>query len=201
MHRFLFMPPRACSSMLTKIPARYLTIIFFAVSYALLYFLYAWFDFLPDWDAYGRVFLTGVPSNGYLFIDPLFLGIPIVGFAFMWIAIRWALSTFENDQILSIPFALLFVASSYVAFFVASLMFYWNNGYLVFIAQGNASPLIASLGFTIDFVLKNFLDQILQSPFFVFVLSALLGWVSFILVHRVLTHESAHHASSAHHSK
>lgn len=194
------MPPRACSSMLTKILARYLTILMFVLSYALLYFLYAWFDFLPDWDAYGRMFLTGVPASGYVFIDPLFLGIPIIGFGLMWMAIRWALSTFENDQILSLPFALVFVALSYVAFYVASVMFYWNNAYLVFLSQNNASPLIASLGFTMDFVLKNFLDQILKSPFFVFVLSALLGWVSFILVHRVLTHSTPHHAPAPHHS-
>ena len=170
--------------MLHKIPARYQTVGLFAVAYVLLYFIYAWFDFLPKWDAYGTAFLHAKQAGGYLFIDPLFLGIPFVGFALMWIAIRWALYAFEDEQILSVPFALSFVVLSYLAFFVGLVMYYWNNAYLSFLIQGQASPGVGSLVFTIDFVVKNFLDLLLQSPFFLLILSWRFGWIVFVLVHR-----------------
>lgn len=173
--------------MLHKIPARYQTIILFVISYILLYLTYALFDFLPKWDAYGFRFLRGDPLTGYLFIDPLFLGIPFIGFGLMWVAIRWSLHTFKDEQILSIPFALGFVVLSYLAYFVAMVMYYWNNAYLLLLSQGNSSPTMKSLSMAIDFVFTNFLEQILQSPFFVFILSALLGWVSFVLVHRTFS--------------
>jgi hypothetical protein len=170
--------------MLHKIPARYQTLGLFALAYILLYLIYVSFDFLPKWDAYGYSILHGSPLAGYLFVDPLFLGIPFVGFGLMFIAIRWALHTFKDEQILSVPFALGFVILSYVAYFMAMVMYYWNNAYLSFQMQGQPSPLMGSLGFTVDFVVKNFLEQLLQSPFFLFVLSALAGWVVFVLVHR-----------------
>lgn len=167
------------------IPTKYRPLVFFVVSYILLYLIYAIFDFLPKWDAYGYRLLRGEALNGYLFIDPLFLGIPIVGFALMWIAIKWAIHTFQDEQILSIPFALGFVVLSYLAFFVADVMFYWNNAFLVELSQGKASPTWSSLTLAIDFVAQHFLDHLLQSPFFVMVLAALLGWVSYYLIHKV----------------
>lgn len=182
--------------MLHKIPARYQTVGLFALSYALLYFIYAWFDFLPKWDAYGVALLRGQPLSGYLFVDPLFLGIPFVGFAFMWIAIRWASHTFNDEQILSVPFALAFVVLSYASFFMALVMYYWNNAYLSALGQGKESPLLSSLGFTIDFVVQRFLDLLLQSPFFVLVLSALAGWIVFVLVHKHIPHHLAHRSAA-----
>ncbi len=182
--------------MLHKIPARYQTMGLFALAYGVLYFFYAWFDFLPKWDAYGYSFLHGSPLAGYLFVDPLFLGIPFVGFGLMFIAIRWALHTFKDEQILSVPFALGFVILSYLAYFMAMVMYYWNNAFLSFQMQGQASPLLGSLGFTIDFVVKNFLEQLLQSPFFLFVLSALAGWIVFVLVHRFFSISHANHSST-----
>lgn len=182
--------------MLHKIPARYQTIGLFVLSYALLYFIYAWFDFLPKWDAYGTAFLHGRELGGYLFIDPLFLGIPLVGFALMWVAIRWYANTFNDEQILSVPFALGFVVLSYASFFLALVMYYWNNAYLSFAIQGDASPFWASFIYTIDFTLKNFLEMLLQSPFFVLVLSALAGWVVFVLVHKHIPHHMSHRSTA-----
>lgn len=183
------------ASNLTMISPRYRPLGLFVLSYLLLYLLYALVDFLPNWDAYGPSFFRGTPILGYAFIDPLFLGISLVGFSMMWIAIRWYASTFHDDQILSVPFALGFVVLSYGAFFLADLLYYWNNAFLVAMAQGNPSPLWSSFGAATDFVAQNFLDHILQSPFFVFILAALLGWFSYYLIHRVFSH-----AAPAHHS-
>ena len=177
------------------IPSKYRPLGLFAVSYLLLYLIYAIFDFLPKWDAYGYRMLRGQELSGYLFVDPLFLGIPLVGFALMWIAIKWSLKTFEDEQILSVPFALGFVILSYLAFFVADVMYFWNNAYLVAMAQGVASPTMSSLSQAIDFVVQNFLDHLLKSPFFLMVLAALLGWFSYYLIHKVFHH--SHHSNSS----
>lgn len=182
--------------MLHKIPARYQTMGLFVLSYVLLYLIFALFDFLPKWDAYGTAFLHGQALSGYVFVDPLFLGAPFVGFALMWVAIRWALRTFNDEQILSVPFALVFVVLSYAAYFMAMVMYYWNNAYLTFLFQGQSSPLMGSLVFTLDFVTQKFLEQLLQSPYFVLVLAALLGWVSFVLVHKHFSPHSIHTPSA-----
>jgi hypothetical protein len=154
--------------------------------------VYASLDFLPKWDAYGYSFLRGLPVSGYAFIDPLFLGIPLVGFALMWVAISWYKHTFDDEQILSIPFALGFVILSYASYYVADVIYFWNNAFLVATSRGESSPFWASLSAAMDFVTQNFLDHLLQSPFFVLVLSALLGWASYYLVHKVFSH--SHHA-------
>jgi|GEM_PF-7015476 len=170
------------------IPSKYRPLLLFVLSYVLLYLVYASFDFLPKWDAYGYSFLRGQPISGYAFVDPLFLGIPIVGFALMWVAISWYKKSFNDEQILSVPFALGFVVLSYASFYVTEVVYYWNNAYLVAQAQGRASPAVDSLSAAMDFVSQNFLDHLLNSPFFVLVLAALLGWFSYYLVHKVFSH-------------
>ncbi len=176
------------------IPSKYRPVLLFVFSYVLLYLVYASFDFLPKWDAYGYSFLRGQPISGYAFVDPLFLGIPLVGFALMWVAISWYKKSFDDEQILSVPFALGFVVLSYVAFFVADVIYFWNNAFLLATAQGRPSPVWESLSAAMDFVSQSFLDHLLQSPFFVLVLAALLGWVSYYLVHKVFPH--SHHAAN-----
>lgn len=176
-------------------------LVFFLVSYIFLYFLYASVDFLPKWDAYGVSILRGIPLEGFLFIDPLFLGIPVVGFVVMILALNAYRHHFKDEFVLSIPFALLFVVGSYVSFFVALMGYYWNNAYLVAIAQGTASAGLTSFGPALTFVMNNFLDQLLASPFFAFVLAALLGWLSYVIIFRYWNdshsaHESAHPFSS-----
>lgn len=164
----------------------------FAISYVFLYVLYAALDFLPAWDAYGSSLLRGHTLNGYLFVDPLFLFMPFVGFGLMWIALDWASAHFAKEKLFSILFGLGFVVASYVAYFVALIGFYWNNAYLVALSRGEASPGFSSFGVTWQFVTANFLEHMLGSPFFVFVLSALLGWISFVIVHQHWSSASSH---------
>jgi hypothetical protein len=167
-------------------------ILFFLVSFVLLYFFYATQDFLPKWDGYGYQILKGQPLSGYLFVDPLFMFIPLVGFAFMWVALSWYLRRFKDEQILSIPFALVFVVASYTSFFIAIVGYFWNNAFLVAVARGDPSPGLNSFGITWSFAWENFMDLLLKSPFFLFVLSAVLGWLSYILIHKYWNEKLPH---------
>ena len=153
------------------------------ISYVFLYLFYAVMDFLPKWDGYGPAILSGKPLSGYLFVDPLFLFIPLIGFVFMWLSLSWYLRHFRDSQVLSVVFPLSFVLISYAAFFVALLGFYWNNAFLSALVRGQANPGWVSFGPAFSFVATNFLDMLIQSPFFLFVISGLLGWVSYVFVH------------------
>lgn len=157
----------------------------FILSYVFLYFIYAWFDFLPKWDAFGTAFLHGQTIFGYAFVDPLFLLAPWVGFILLWVALDAYLHHFRDTFVLSVPFALLYIAASYVSFFAAMMGYFWNNAFLVAASQGAANPFWVSFGVALDFVFQNFMDLILKSPFFVLVLGGLLGWLSFVLIHSI----------------
>lgn len=164
--------------------ARHLkALILLLVSYVFLYLLYLGLDFLPKWDGYGTSILSGAPSTGYVFVDPLLWLIPLIGFVFTWLSISWYLRHFKDEQILSVPFALGFVIVSYATFFIALFGFFWNNAFLTAMVQGRPNPGFYSFGPTWAFVSSNFVDQLLPSPFFLFVLSALLGWVSYVVIH------------------
>lgn len=151
-----------------------------AVSYVILYLVYALADFLPKWDAYGVSWLKGAPISGYAFVDPLFVFIPFVGFVVAWLATRWAFDEW-GEIVLAIPSALVGVIMAYLSFGVALVGYFWNNAFLVSFGRGEPNPGWSSLSFTIEYVLENFLDLLIQSPFFLLVLSLLLGWVSFVL--------------------
>lgn len=171
------------------------TIVFFVVGYVLLYLIYATQAYLPKWDGYGSAIFSGQPLSGYLFVDPLFLFIPIVGFSLVWLSISWFLRHFKDEQVLSIPFALAFLIGSYVAFFVALIGYYWNNAYLVTIAQGDPSPAAASFGFTWQYVFTNYVTLLLASPFFLFILSGLWGWIAYVLIHQFWNERLPHHTA------
>jgi hypothetical protein len=158
-------------------------VVLFLVSYVVLYLLYAFAGFLPKWDAYGYPFLTGVSFDGYRFVDPLFLFMPFIGFALGWLSISWYLRHFKEENILSVKYALFFVILSYAAYFLALIGYFWNNAFLGAMAQGHPSPGVSSLGATWSFVMSNFFDQLLGSPFFLLVLSVLASWVSYKWVH------------------
>ncbi len=177
-------------------PSRFVkALLFFVVGYVLLYLIYATQSFLPKWDGYGSAIFSGQPLSGYLFVDPLFLFIPFIGFAFMWLSISWFLRHFKDEQVLSIPFALVFLIGSYIAFFVALIGYFWNNAYLVALSQGSPSPAATSFGFTWEYAFANYVTHLLNSPFFLFVLAGLWGWVSYVLIHQYwnerLPHRSA----------
>ncbi len=157
--------------------------ILLVVSYVFLYLLYASLSFLPKWDGYGQSFFSGKPFDGYVFVDPLLWLIPLIGFLFAWVSISWYLRHFKDEQILSVPFALGFVIISYVTFFIALFGYFWNNAFLTAMVQGKPSPGFYSFGPTWAFVSSHFVEQLLPSPYFLFVLSALLGWVSYVLIH------------------
>lgn len=156
----------------------------FVISYALLYVLYASQDFLPKWDIFGVSFLKGQAITGYAFIDPLFLIIPVIGFWLMWWALEWYSNYFKDEFVFGILFALVFMVASYVVWLVALMGYYWNNAFLVAVAQGNPNPASASFGQTMSFAFEKFFELLLQSPYFVFVLSGLLAWISFVIVHK-----------------
>ncbi len=171
--------------------------ILFVASYVLLYLTYAFLNFLPKWDAYGYAWLAGQPLQGYLFVDPLFLFIPLIGFSFMVLTLDAGRKHFNSEFVFSVLFALGFTVLSYAAFYVALVVYYWNNAYLNSLAQGKPDTSFATLSFTMDFAFKNFWDFLLQSPFFVLILSALLGWASFVIVHKFWVAHPAHAASSS----
>lgn len=158
-------------------------IVLLLVSYVFLYFLYLFLDFLPKWDGYGTAFLSGGASNAYVFVDPLFGLMPLIGFAFAWLSISWYLRRFKDESILTVPYALGFVILSYVTYFIALFGYFWNNAFLTAMVQGRPNPGFFSFGPTWAFVSSNFVDQLLPSAFFLFVLSALLGWVSYVVIH------------------
>ena len=172
------------------------TVVLFVLSYVLLYVLYAIVSFLPKWDAYGYRILSGQALTGYLFVDPLYLFIPFVGFFLMIAGLSWAHRLFKDERLFSIFFAFGFIVVSYFAFFVALVGYFWNNAFLLAQSQGVAGAGFVSFGQTVGFVIENFWDRLLGSPYFLFVLAALLGWVSFVIVHNHW--KDAHHSSHAH---
>ena len=163
----------------------------FVLSYVLLYLLYATQDFLPKWDIFGVSFLSGAPIMGYAYVDPLFLLIPFIGFWLMWLGLEWYSSHFKDDFAVNVPFALLYMVAAYVVWFVALMGYFWNNAYLVEISRGGKNILSASFSATLKFVQEQFIPQLLQSPYFVFVLAGLLGWVSYVIVQRAWTDTSS----------
>lgn len=154
----------------------------FVVSYVFLYLLYATQAFLPKWDIFGYSILSGTPITGYAFVDPLFLVIPFIGFWLMWLALEWYEHHFKDDFVRNVPFALLYMVAAYVVWFLAMIGYFWNNAYLSDLARGGNGS--SSLGVTFQFVQGQFVEQLLQSPFFVLVLAGLLGWISYLLIHR-----------------
>lgn len=162
------------------------------VAYIFLYVLYVWVDFLPDWDAYGISLLNGVPLTGFLFVDPLLWLIPFVGFSFVWIGLSSYIRYFNSESVLSIPFGLVYLVSSYAVWFLAMLFYFWNNSFLVQQANGSPNPFFDSLPPVVDFVFQSFNDFLLKSPYFLFVLAGLLGWVSFVLIHKYGGTKSPH---------
>ncbi|QQR92704.1 MAG: hypothetical protein IPJ89_00465 [Candidatus Iainarchaeum archaeon] len=170
-------------------------LVLFVISYVVLYLLYATQEFLPKWDIFGYSFLRGDPITGYAFIDPLFLFIPFIGFWLMWLGLEWYEHHFKDEFVLNVPFALLYMVAAYAVWFVAMLGYYWNNAYLVEIARGGKNAASASFAATLAFVQEQFIPQLLQSPFFVFVLAGLLGWVSYLLVRRFWGEKHMHVAA------
>ncbi|MEK6820930.1 MAG: hypothetical protein AABY11_00840, partial [archaeon] len=79
---------------------------------------------------------------------------------------------------------LVFVVASYAAFFVAMMGYFWNNAFLSVLSRGGENAGFASFGVALEFVVENFLGYLLNSPFFLFTLSLLLGWVSFVVIRR-----------------
>lgn len=158
-------------------------LILLLVSYVLLYLVYISLDFLPKWDGYGSTFFSGPNPDAYQFVNPLFWFMPLIGYAFAWLCISWYLRHFKDGNILSVLHALGFVIISYFAFFIAMVGYYWNNAFLGAMVQGKANPGWVSLGPVISFVMENFLDHILKSAFFLFVLSVLAGWAAYGLIH------------------
>ncbi len=167
-------------------------LVLFVISYVFLYLLYATQDFLPKWDIFGYSFLSGTPIEGYAFMDPLFLFIPFIGFWLMWLGLDWYSHHFKDDFIFNVPFALLYMVASYVVWFVALMGYFWNNAYLVELARGGKNAGSASFAATFSFVQAQFITQLLQSPFFVFVLAGLLGWISYLITHRLWGEKSIH---------
>jgi hypothetical protein len=177
-------------------------LVLFVISYVLLYILYATQDFLPKWDIYGYSFLKGLPINGYAFIDPLFIFIPLLGFWLVWLALEWYEQNFKDHLVMGIPFALGYMVVSYVVWGIAMFGYYWNNAYLVALAQGNSTTTAsASFSTTIQFIQTNFIPQLLPSPYFTFILAGLLGWLAFVIVHSFWGEripEATHHTTMHH---
>jgi hypothetical protein len=135
-------------------------LVLFLVSYVSLYFLGV-FTPLHDW---GFTFDFGR-------LDYMYFLLPITGFFLMYYTIPFLNNFFGDNTATKWFFPIIFFIVSLIAFFTA-LYFYFAN--IVSLSNANVNPV----------ELFDFWQQLFDSAFFVFVLSAILGWISFMIIHK-----------------
>lgn len=132
-------------------------IFLFILTYAILYFLGQFTD-LHTWE------FTNFAKADYMF----FL-IPITGFFFMYLLIDWVEKYYNTTLTNNIAFPIIFVVVALIAYYVV-LYWYWQN--------------LAQLAGR-DEVVFDYVPLLLDSVYLVFILSALGGWVTRIVLDRL----------------
>ncbi len=137
----------------------------FILVYAILYFLGQFTD-LHAWGKLGEINLAKM--------DYMFFLIPIPGFFFMYLLVDWVEKYYKTTLAHSIIFPIIFVVVSFIAYYV-TLYWYWQN--------------LAQLGGVTDpeFITQrmNYIPTLLDSAYLVFILAAIGGWVSKVLLDRL----------------
>ena len=183
-------------------------LVLFILSYLVLFFLANWSQMSSSQD------ITGLrhwnfSSNIFTWDYSLFF-LPIAGFFFMYLAIDWIESFFETKFLRSIFFPVFVIVISFVAFFVAV---FWLDCNLISLntdpgtksicTQKGADTtmqillqlqeqhnillktVVSILPSTGPWLSSTFTNEYLQSPYFVFVLGALFGWGSKLILDRM----------------
>lgn len=128
-------------------------------------FLYSFFEKIPLINLFTNNFFPLIQWNltGFPFIaDYLLLLIPFAGFFFIYFLIDWINDFFESKIAFTLWFPLLFFVLSLIAWQII-LMVYFGN--------------ISFLNNNVD-IPFDALSKFKNSPFSIFVLTGLLGWVS-----------------------
>ncbi|AJF60705.1 MAG: hypothetical protein J4224_01455 [Candidatus Diapherotrites archaeon] len=145
----------------------------FILSYILLYSLGAVFGALTGFRDWG--FTTNIFKLDYFY----FL-IPIPAFFFMFFLVDWIEQYFETKLTRNFIFPVFFVALALIAYYVAVFWFYCNLFSLAEESVCSANGSSAAM----QYVSQTFVSSLLQSPYIIFVLAAVLGWLSKLLVER-----------------
>ena len=182
--------------------------VLFALSYLILFFLANWATISSSTDITG--FRHWNFSSNIFTWDYSFFFLPIAGFFLMYLAIDWIESFFETKFLRS-PFFLVFVILlSFAAFFVAV---FWLDCNLVSLSTDPGTKSICTqnganttmqilsqhqeqrniflktissvLPFTSPWLSTNFMNEYLQSPYFMFVLGAIFGWASRLILDKI----------------
>jgi len=183
-------------------------IVLFILSYLVLFFLANWPLMSNSQD------ITGLrhwnfSSNIFTWDYSLFF-LPIAGFFLMYLAIDWIESYFETKFLRSIFFPVFVIVISFMAFFIAV---FWLDCNLVSLNTDPGTKSIctqkgaeatmqilsqhqdqrnillktisSALPFTAPWLSTIFMNEYLQSPYFVFVLGALFGWGSKLILDKI----------------
>ncbi|MFH1256126.1 MAG: hypothetical protein V1494_02430 [Candidatus Diapherotrites archaeon] len=151
-------------------------IVLFLVFYALLYLLPLIFNSfnlglsMHDWGWTGKLDQ----------LDYMFFLIPISGFFFMYFLLDWVNEYFETKAAYSIWMPLLLILISVIAYYFA-ISCYISNA-----AQLSGQKVGYCLYFDFDF-----LPMLLDSAFLVFVLAAVCGWASRVIILKTTPQQNA----------
>ena len=183
-------------------------LVLFVLSYLILFFLANWASISNSTDITG---LRGWSFSMNLFMwDYSLFFMPIAGFFLMYLLVDWVESFFETKFMRSLWFPVFVLILSFTAFFVSV---FWLECNLI--AQSTApgtksictrNGATATMGvltqhanqpniilktfvsffqFTDPWLSSNFTNEFLRSPYFVFVLGALFGWASKLILDKM----------------
>ena len=183
-------------------------LLLFALSYLIIFFLANWASISNSTD------ITGLrewsfSSNIFMWDYSLFF-LPIAGFFLMYLLIDWAESYFETKFMRSAWFPVFVIILSFVAFFLAV---FWLECNLISMSTDPGTKSICTqkgaeatmglllqhanqnnillkttsslLTFTSPWLSSNFTNEFLRSPYFMFVLGALFGWASKLILDKM----------------
>jgi glucan phosphoethanolaminetransferase (alkaline phosphatase superfamily) len=128
-------------------------------------------------QALSKIFASVPVLNIFLplpqFNSPMYFLMPVAGFFFMFFLVDWANGFFEKKAGFSPLLPALFFGIALAAFYVA--IFWYIGNY----AQ------LAGRALTIDEANRLFTQRLKSSGYYLFVLSALLGWASRTVLERI----------------
>ncbi|MFA4907052.1 MAG: hypothetical protein WC602_02145 [archaeon] len=118
--------------------------------------------------SYNVLYLVSQTGLIYRFDSPMLFVFPIIGFFFTYLITEFASNYFESNLKTNVYFPLLFLILCFVAYW---LQLYVYIGNMSFLSGGQLIPF-------------DFFSELRNSPFLVFVLAGLLGWVSAFAVEK-----------------
>lgn len=116
---------------------------------------------------YNALYLVSQTSLIYKFDSPMLFALPIIGFFMVCLICEFASGHYETNLKTNIYFPLLFVVLCFIAYWLQLYVYFGNISYL----SGQSIPF-------------DFFGELRNSPFLVFVLAGLLGWLASLILEK-----------------